>query len=275
MTNLWSGLVAGLLSFGVLAFVFLPLERAFPARAKQAVLRPAVAVDACFFFGQYVVWNVASFSVLTFGESLLHTYVASGASLRAVVAVQPVWAQAVVALILGDLCVYWFHRACHAWEPLWRFHAVHHSAEHLDWIAAHREHPVDGIFTAFAANIPAFAMGFRVDTIAAIVAFRGVWAIFIHSNVNLPVGPLRYFLGAPELHHWHHAKVERTAHNFANLAPWLDVVFGTYHRPQPREEEAYALGITEPMPRGYVGQLVHPFIALSRGVARSLTPARR
>lgn len=73
----------------------------------------------------------------------------------------------------------------------------------------------------------------------------------------------------------HHAKVERTAHNFANLAPWLDVVFGTYHRPAPGEEEAYALGITEPMPRGYVGQLVHPFIALSRGVARSLTPARR
>jgi sterol desaturase/sphingolipid hydroxylase (fatty acid hydroxylase superfamily) len=248
------GLAAALLSLAVLMVAFVPLERAFPAR-RQRIFRPELGVDACFFFGQYVLWNAASFAVLSSGEAILSRH-----GLRWL-ATQPVVVQAVLAVVLGDVCVYWIHRAFHAWRPLWRFHAVHHTAEHLDFLAAHREHPVDGILTAFAQNLPAFAIGFPVDTIAAFVAFRGLWAIFIHSNVRLSVGPLRFVLGAPELHHWHHAKGVAVA-NYANLAPWLDVLFGTYHRPDPREEETYPLGVAEPMPRGYIAQLLHPFAAL-------------
>lgn len=259
MITLAAGLLAGLVSFAVLAAIFVPLERAFPARSKQAILRPDLAIDAAFFFGQYVVWHATSFAVLSLAESLLHEHVTSVARFHAFVVAQPFWARAIAAVVLGDLCVYWFHRACHAWEPLWRFHAVHHTAEHLDWVAAHREHPVDGILTAFAANLPAFALGFPMDAIAAFVTFRGIWAIFVHSNVKVPLGPLRVLLGAPELHHWHHAKLEKTEHNFANLAPWLDVLFGTYHRPDPNVEESFALGVTEAMPRGYLAQLVAPF----------------
>ena len=86
---------------------------------------------------------------------------------------------------------------------------------------------------------------------------RGTWAIFIHSNVRLPLGPLRYVLGAPELHHWHHARVPRTQHNFANVAPWVDLVFGTFHLPQG--EERWALGVVDPWPKGYFAQLLRPF----------------
>ena len=46
--------------------------------------------------------------------------------------------------LLGDLLIYWGHRLQHHSALLWRFHAVHHSAEHLDWLAAHREHPPAG-----------------------------------------------------------------------------------------------------------------------------------
>jgi sterol desaturase/sphingolipid hydroxylase (fatty acid hydroxylase superfamily) len=72
-------------------------------------------------------------------------------------------------------------------------------------------------------------------------------------------------LGAPELHHYHHARAERTDHNFANLAPWLDVLFGTYHCP-PGQEEPYDLGLTEPWPKGYAAQLLHPLVG--RALAR-------
>jgi sterol desaturase/sphingolipid hydroxylase (fatty acid hydroxylase superfamily) len=161
-------------------------------------------------------------------------------------------------IVLGDLLVYWFHRACHAFDFLWRFHAVHHSAEHLDWLAAHREHPLDGIVTQFCANLPGIALGFPIHILAGFIAFRGMWAIFIHSNVRLPLGPLRVLFGASELHHWHHARVPQTQHNFANLAPWLDVLFGTYHCPEG--EETYALGLSEPWPKGYVAQLLHPLV---------------
>jgi sterol desaturase/sphingolipid hydroxylase (fatty acid hydroxylase superfamily) len=51
--------------------------------------------------------------------------------------------------------------------------------------------------------------------------------------------------------------VERTAHNFSNVAPWVDLVFGTFHL--PKGEETYALGLDQPWPRGYFAQLAEPF----------------
>jgi sterol desaturase/sphingolipid hydroxylase (fatty acid hydroxylase superfamily) len=247
-------------SLALLALAFVPLERAFPARPGQPVLRPAVAVDVCFFFGQYLVFSVVSLSILLGARGLLGEHVPR--ALRDLVGGWPSWLQAVVAVAIGDVLVYWFHRACHTFEPLWRFHAVHHSSEHLDFLAAHREHPVDGILTQLAVNLPAFVMGFPLEQIGELLAFRGMWALFIHANVSLPLGPLRVLFGAPELHHFHHARVARMRHNFSNLAPWVDVLFGTYHR--PRGPETYPLGLTTPWPRGYLAQLAHPLKVLRR-----------
>jgi sterol desaturase/sphingolipid hydroxylase (fatty acid hydroxylase superfamily) len=246
-------------SFAVLAVMFGVLERYWPARAGQARLRPGVAVDACFFFGQYLLWSVLAASALGFVHGQLYAYLPS--SFRAATRALPLAVQLVCAVTLGDLLVYGFHRACHRFDVLWRFHAVHHSAEHLDWLAAHREHPLDGLCTQLCQNLPAFVIGLHVPAVAWLVVLRGAWGIFIHSNVRMPLGPLGLLLGAPELHHWHHAR-GRTRHNFANLAPWLDVLFGTYHRPQG--EETYALGLTERWPRGYLAQLLRPFLPQSR-----------
>lgn len=248
--------VAALASLLVLAMVFVPLERVFPARAGQAVRRPSLAVDLAFFFGQYLVWNGLSLALLDRVQAGLDAHMPERA--RALVTAQPMALQAVGAIVLGDLMVYGFHRACHRFDVLWRFHAVHHSAEHLDWLAAHREHPVDGILTQLCANLPAIVMGFDAPKLAGFVMLRGLWAIFIHSNVRVPLGPLRWILGAPELHHWHHARVERTQHNFANIAPWIDLLFGTHHCPEG--EETWALGLTEAWPKGYLAQLARPFI---------------
>ncbi len=247
-------LVTTLGSLALLVLAFGPLERAFPARPGQRVLRPRLAVDLCFFAGQYLLWSGVALSILLGVRDRLA--MAPLVGLRASIAAAPFWAQALAAVALGDVLVYWFHRACHGFAPLWRFHAVHHSAEHLDFVAAHREHPLDGLGTQLSVNLPAFVMGFPLQHIAAFLALRGMWAIFIHANVRLPLGPLRWILGAPELHHWHHARVAPTRHNFSNLAPWVDMVFGTYHCPEG--PETYPLGLTEPYPTGYVAQLLHP-----------------
>src|SRR5439155_2128198 len=134
----------------------------------------------------------------------------------------------------------------------------HHSAEHLDWLAAFREHPADGLLTQLVINLPAIALGVPSEALAVLIVFRGAWAIFVHANVRLPLGPLRVLCGAPELHRWHHARVRKADHNFANLAPWLDLLFGTYHCPTGAER--YPLGLAEPWPRSYLGQLVRPFV---------------
>ena len=90
---------------------------------------------------------------------------------------------------------------------------------------------------------------------AGFLAFRGLWAIFIHSNVRLPIGPLRMIIGAPELHHWHHDKA-RDAGNYANISPLMDILFGTYRCP---DHEPESFGIHEPISKHYLGQLWHPF----------------
>ena len=251
MTTGLSLLGAGL-SFLFLAVLFWPLERVFPAK-PQRLLRPNWWTDLAFFLGQYLVWGGGVLVLLHVFRGWLDGVVP--AVLREAVISQPWWLQAVEVIVLSDLLVYWGHRLQHRVEFLWRFHSIHHSAEHLDWLAAHREHPLDTVYTMGLINLPAFVMGFPLETLAGLLAFRGIWAIYIHSNVRLPIGPLRMVIGAPELHHWHHSR-ERDAGNYANISPLMDLIFGTYRCPAHEPEK---LGVSEPMPRSYLSQLLHPF----------------
>ncbi len=243
------------LTFACLAVVYGALERAFPARAPRRWRDADFLTDGCFFLGQYLIWSTLALALLSAFHGALNSH--TPLALRSVAAGLPVWLLATLAVLLGDILVYWFHRACHHFEFLWRFHAVHHSSERLDWLAAHREHPVDGVLTQLAQNLPAMLLGLPFEALAVLIAFRGAWSILIHSNVALPLGPLRFLLGAPELHHFHHAQLARTAYNFGNLAPWLDLVFRTYHR--PTGPETYPLGLVELWPKGYLAQLLRPF----------------
>ncbi|MEW5738498.1 MAG: sterol desaturase family protein [Myxococcota bacterium] len=250
-----STLQASALSVLMLAVVYWPLERLWPAR-KQKWLRASLGTDFLFLFGQHLVWSVLALAVLTAIDARVHGALPSG--LREGFLALPHAAQLVAIVLLGDLSVYWFHRACHRFDFLWRFHAVHHSSETLDWVAAHREHPVDGLLTQLTLNLPAILLGFPVEGLAALAVFRGLWAIFIHSNVRLPMGPLRYLVGAPELHHWHHAKAPGVVANYGNLSPWTDLLFGTFHLP-PEGEESWELGVPEALPRTWLGLLLSPF----------------
>lgn len=247
-------LLSAAASFLFLALVFWPLELAFPARAGQRFFRPHWFTDLCFFAGQYLLWSGLVVWALGYFGVWVDGVMPTG--MRAAVASQPFWLQAVEVVLLSDLLIYWAHRLQHSNAFLWRFHSVHHTAEHLDWLAAHREHPLDSIYTVGIINLPAVLLGFPLSTIAALVAFRGIWAIYIHSNVRLPIGPLRILIGAPELHHWHHAK-DRRAGNYANISPLMDVLFGTYTCPDHEPEE---FGIAEPSPSSYLGHLIAPLL---------------
>lgn len=250
-----------LYTFGSLLFLavlFRPLEVLFPARAGQRFFRPAWWLDLCFFAGQYLLWSGLVLGALLYFRDWLGGIVPAG--FRASVAGQPWWLQMLEVIVLSDLLIYWGHRLQHRVGLLWRFHRVHHSAEHLDWLAAHREHPLDTIYTVGLINLPAFVLGFPLETLAGFIAFRGLWAIYIHSNVRLPIGPLHWLIGAPELHHWHHDR-DRDAGNYANLSPLMDLLFGTYRCP---DHEPEAFGVHEPSPRTYVGHMLRPLLPVRK-----------
>lgn len=237
-----------------LGLVFIPMEKVFPAKRDQKIFRKNWILDLCYFLGQYLIWGSLVLWVLNYFDFWLGNLVP--VKFRTFIQDQPLWLQSIEVLFFSDLVIYWGHRFQHKVDFLWRFHKVHHSTEHLDWLAAHREHPLDSIYTVGLINLPVFIMGFELHALAVIVAFRGIWAIYIHSNVRLPLGPLKILIGSPELHHWHH-DIERDAGNYANISPLMDKLFGTYTCP-PKEPGQF--GIKEAFPKNYAGQLLKPLL---------------
>ena len=242
------------ISFGFLVLVFYPMERIFPAKKGQVFFRPNWILDLCYFLGQYIIFGSLVLFVLSYFSDYLLALIPE--TFRTKVASQPYILQAIEVIVLSDFCIYWAHRLQHQVPFLWRFHKVHHSAEHLDWLAAHREHPLDSIYTIGIINLPAFILGFPLETLGGFIAFRGIWAIYIHSNVRLPLPFLRKLIGSPELHHWHH-DLNKDAGNYANISPLMDVIFGTYVCP---DKEPEAFGIKEDFSKNYLGQLLLPML---------------
>ena len=85
--------------------------------------------------------------------------------------------------------------------------------------------------------------------------------MLIHSNTNLPFGPLRYLFTTPHFHHWHlAADAEAIDKNYAANLPVLDMIFGTYVDNAGRWPERYGV-VGKPLPSSFAAQHLYPFIA--------------
>jgi sterol desaturase/sphingolipid hydroxylase (fatty acid hydroxylase superfamily) len=253
------GWLKGLL---LIAFVFVPLERLLAQHPKQRVFRRGWVNDLIHL---YLNGQVASFC---FGFLIIGITMAAGwvvpVSVRAAVQGQPYWLQIIEVIVLADIGVYFAHRAFHAVPWLWRFHAIHHSSEELDWLAASRNHPLDQIVTKGFSLLLVTTPGFSDVAIGAYMMLYGWQSMLVHSNVRINFGPLRWLLASPEFHHWHHSNdPEARDKNFAATLPLLDVLFGTLHMPRGQMPSKY--GLDQPIPATYPAQLYYPF----RGI---LTP---
>jgi len=144
-------------------------------------------------------------------------------------------------------------------RSLWRYHAIHHSAEDVDWTTAYRFHPVNLLFGTFLVSAVMLFAGISPTVALFTVPFDTVTAYFVHANLNWTLGPLRYVLATPVFHRWHHTPpAEGGNANFAPLFSLWDVLFGTFHMPEGRIPAHY--GVDDPVfPRGFLGQLAYPF----------------
>jgi sterol desaturase/sphingolipid hydroxylase (fatty acid hydroxylase superfamily) len=141
---------------------------------------------------------------------------------------------------------------------LWGFHAIHHSAKSMDWLAGSRMHFVEIILLRAITSLPLFTLGFSPSVMQAYIGFIYIWSSLLHSNVGGNFNLLGHWVATPRFHHWHHG-LEREAFdvNFAIHFPFLDKLFGTFHLPKDRWPENY--GIPEDVPKGYLGQLAYPW----------------
>jgi sterol desaturase/sphingolipid hydroxylase (fatty acid hydroxylase superfamily) len=169
----------------------------------------------------------------------------------------PTGLQVLLVFALGDFVGYWLHRAFHG-RWLWKFHAIHHSSQDLDWLSATRLHPVNEILARALQAIPLIALGFDTRVVAAFVPFIGLYAIALHANVRWTFGPLRYVIASPTFHRWHHTSEDAGLDkNFAGLFPIWDLLFGTFYLPAGQQPERF--GVSDPVPDGIVGQMLYPF----------------
>jgi sterol desaturase/sphingolipid hydroxylase (fatty acid hydroxylase superfamily) len=248
----------------LLTAIFAPLERLFAIHPKK-LFRAALLTDLTYYFVSSLIP-----SLLLSAPLAVAAWVARGVmpgALLGTIAAWPVWLKVVVSLIVGDIGFYWGHRLSHEIPWLWRFHAIHHSAEEMDFLVNTRAHPVDMVFTRLCGLVPLYILGLAAPMrgsaswIPVLVLLFGIsWGFFIHANLRWRFGVLEFLVATPAFHHWHHTNDDPSQQNknFAPLMPWVDQLFGTMHL--PKKEHPVRYGIDEKLPAGVWRQIAHPFL---------------
>lgn len=265
-------LVVALLVVGA---AFRLLECRFPGVRGQQLFRRGFRTDLIYWFATPVVVGVV-FEVFSTTFLALAIYLNAddiapySPGVLYGMSEQPVALQIVLGLILGDLVNYLQHRLFHI-RALWPFHAVHHSSRDLDWLSAVRLHPLNNLGARGAQAAFLFLMGFDPQVTATCIPTIYLYAVFLHSNCRFDFGPLRYVLGSPVYHRWHHTVESRGGgKNFAAMFPIWDLLFGTFY--MPRGVQPGEFGSDIEMGDGFVTQCLDPFLRRRKDARAAAEP---
>ncbi len=171
----------------------------------------------------------------------------------------PLWLQLPILIAMRDFGFYWVHRMYHSVPFLWRFHRIHHSSEHLDWLASYRLHPLDQSVHSAIVLAPTVILDFDPMAVLIVTAIYRWHTILLHSNVRIGFGPLEKVISAPAFHHWHHANEEQ-AHdrNFGGQLTIWDRMFGTFYDAQTPRPSRY--GVDDPPRENFLTHTIEPFL---------------
>ncbi len=241
----------------VTGLMFAPIERLLPRKASQRLFRVEWREDLFYYLVSSMMVQMLTFLAFAPSKAVMaHSGWFDG--VRAVLGGQPWIVQFIEVMVLTDLAQYWFHRAFHRFPFLWGFHAVHHSAKSMDWLAGARMHFLEIVALRGVTALPMMTLGFAPSVLQAYIAVVYIYSSLIHANLRGDFNRLGRWLVVPRYHHWHHGlEKEAIDVNFAIHFPWLDRLFGTYHFPESRWPENY--GVPEEVPAGYRAQFAYPF----------------
>lgn len=128
-----------------------------------------------------------------------------------------------------ELAYYWFHRASHRVRWLWATHAVHHSATRFNLSAAIRLGWTGLISGTFVFFLPLVWLGIHPFAMAAVIALGLIYQFFLHTHLDVHLGPLELVLNTPRHHRVHHASNETCLdRNYGQVLIIWDRLFGTF-----------------------------------------------
>lgn len=244
----------------LLTAVFVPLERWFGA--QHAPLPRRQLFHNLVYYVISSLMPVVVLSVLAAMLAVAAQHVVPDALISALRAL-PVWARLGLAFVVGEIGFYWGHRLSHEWPWLWRFHALHHSTEHMGFLANTRTHPVDMVVTRLFGLVPLYLLGLASPSVAGsgapalLLVVGTLWGFFIHANLRWRLGPLEWLVATPAFHHWHHTRNDHINRNYASTLPVLDRVFGSHYLPDNWPAE---YGTDTPQAATLGGQLLDPLL---------------
>jgi sterol desaturase/sphingolipid hydroxylase (fatty acid hydroxylase superfamily) len=175
----------------------------------------------------------------------------------------------------------WFvHLVNHKINPLWRFHAVHHSQEEVSVLTTFRAHPLVHLSFALTA-VPGFVLVANAATPATLLTIYACLGALPHANLGWTYGLLGRLVISPAYHRAHHRSTGRTDVNLGVVFAIWDagtrraifptpagtvIETGLAGRPVPVEQD----GAAPRLGRVFLAQWLEPFARSTSRADRSL-----
>lgn len=138
---------------------------------------------------------------------------------------------ALLGYVVITFIYYWWHRARHESDFLWRWlHQLHHSPVRIEIMTTFYKHPVEQLVNGILSSAIVYGLiGLDVRAATLTVTLTGIAELFYHWNVRTPYW-LGFIIQRPESHLVHHQEGLHT-YNFSDLPLW-DILFGTFRNPR-------------------------------------------
>ena len=247
-----------------ISLFFWSLEIAFPWRKDQKIFRKDFWLDAFYMFFNFSLFSLIGFAAISdivvnlFNDGLKTIGINNLAFFH--IESLPYWSQLLILLVIRDFIQYFIHRLLHRVPFLWNFHKVHHSVKEMGFAAHLRFHWMETVVYRTLEYIPLALIGFGINDFILVHLFTLAVGHFNHSNLKIPLGPLKYIFNNPQMHIWHHSKKlpEKFGANFGLTLSIWDYLFKTNYIPRNGKNIELGFESDENFPSTFISQEIYP-----------------
>ncbi|MBL7996687.1 sterol desaturase family protein [bacterium] len=245
---------------------FYSLELLMPWRKNQPKIRKDFWLDGFYMFFNFFIFSLIGYYAVSnvFSKAFDDFLYLFGIHNLVAIRIQsfPAWGQWLTLFLLRDFIHWNIHRLLHRFSFLWEFHKVHHSVEQMGFAAHLRYHWMETVVYRTLEYIPLGMIGFGIQDFYIVHIFAISVGHFNHSNISVPLGPLKYIFNNPQMHIWHHAKTIPDPYgvNFGLTLSIWDYLFKTSWIPKDGRDEALGFDNVESFPSTFIKQELYPFV---------------
>ena len=187
------------------------LRRRLQSRFKRFFINVILSIPAFvllrFLLIPALIWLAAKNGTWHFGLNFLYDL--------------PTWLENIIAFILLDYIIYWWHIILHRMPLMWRFHIVHHTDIDMDVTTAFRFHFGELIGSVIFRSAMVLLIGASPLIILIYEIIFEAETQFHHSNTKLPFQfekLLNKLIVTPRMHGIHHSIIKKeTDSNYATI----------------------------------------------------------